>query len=87
MADTPRTRASASADDKKDTPTVAEAIAEVKVEEDPVFTHERLINESAAFFGEPSWIVAGAISSISKKYLSEAEVKAAIKVFLATEVS
>lgn len=91
---TSRTRAStasvaASEDTTPETPkAAAAAVAEDLPEEAPVFPQERLIEEADAFgFGQPSWVVAGALHTISKKNLTTDEVKAAIKAFLATEVS
>lgn len=88
MADSPRTRA-ASNDDTPAKPTVRDAVAEAHEEvapDVPEFPVERLIAESAAFVGQPTWIVAGALSTIRKKTLTVAEVQAAVKAFLATEL-
>lgn len=95
MADGPsRTRASAasavaSEDTTPETPKAAvAAVAEDTPDETPVFSQDRLIAEADAFgFGHPSWVVAGALHTITKKNLTTAEVEAAIKAFLATEVS
>lgn len=74
----------------EDAPTPAqatrEAAAEAKDPEDPTFPRERMINEAMEFIGEPPYVVAGAISAINKQNFTLAEVKAAVKVFLATEV-
>lgn len=74
----------------EDAPTPAqatrEAAAEAKDPEDPTFPRERLINEAYQFIGEEPHVVAGAISAIHKQNLTVAEVKAAVKAFLATEV-
>lgn len=89
-----RTRASAASsaateDPKTDTPTPTQAVAAVEPpEETPTFPQERLIAEAEAFgLGAPSWLVTGALSTVKKKQMTVAEAKAAIKAFLATEVS
>jgi len=69
-----------------DAPTPPEAAKEAKDAGDPTFDRDRLINESYARFGQPVHVVAGAIANISKKKLTEAEVKAAVKAFLVQEV-
>lgn len=90
MADSPRTRA-ASASDGDAPPTPKEAVAAVAETQAPevdTFSQERLIEEADAFkLGAPSWVVAGALSTVKKKNLTVAEAQAAIKAFLATEVS
>lgn len=93
MADGPRTRAAAAGDKdeaKGDAPaTPAEAAAEAKVEEDPTIDRDMLLANAEAYFGEPVWHVAAALASLphNRKNFTVAEVKAAIKAVLATEVS
>jgi hypothetical protein len=53
---------------------------------DDAYDRERLIDEAYVRFGQPSHVVAGAITGINKKTLTEAEVTAAIKAFLTSEV-
>lgn len=89
MADSTRTRAaSASADDEPVTP--KEAAAEAKAEEPEAETFHRdyLLQYSDAVVGHPGFVMAGALAALpaSKKNFSLAEVEAAIKAFLATEV-
>lgn len=77
-----RTRAAnAAGDDETETTPEKEKV------EEPTFSHERLIAEAGAFVGQPSFIVAGALHGVAKKNLTVAEVEAAVKKFLATEVS
>ena len=93
MAESPQTRAAASASsaddgDKKTAPAPAPATsAAAEAPSDPEFHRDRLIAESDAFVGHPTWIVAGALASSKKKHFTVAETKAAVKSFLATEVS
>lgn len=69
-------------------PTEAAKVAarEAVDKSDETFSRERLTDEAYARFGEPQHVVAGAIAGINKKNLTEAEVKAAIKAFLTSEV-
>lgn len=63
-----------------------EAAKSAKKADDATYSRERLIEEAGQFFGQPSHVVAGAIASIPKKSLTTAEVEAAVKAFLSTEV-
>jgi hypothetical protein len=52
-----------------------------KVEDEPVFTHDRLIRECAQAIGYPSHVVAGAIAT-AKKTLTINEAKTACEKWL-----
>ena len=52
----------------------------------PTFTVERLQAQSGDFFGEPSHVVAGALSGVNRKELTIEEAKAAIKAWLKSPV-
>lgn len=69
----------------KSTPKDSEAPTERTVSGELRYSRERLIEESYAFVGEPPHVVAGALATVGKAYLSRDETKAAVAKFLKAE--
>ena len=61
--------------------------AESTSTEATTYEAERLIAESDAFFGEPSHVVAGALSGSSRKTFTKDQADKEIKKFLSSEVT
>lgn len=83
---TERTRASASASEAEE-----QAAPPPRAESDPPnerkYHRERLVTESAAFFGEESYVVAGALASESKQNFTMPEAKKLVSDFRKRPVS
>lgn len=85
MADSQKTAKDAPQEPAKE---AKEAAAAVEVtEEDEKFPVERLVRDGAKLVGHPPHVVAGALSGISKKNLTQDEAKAAVKAWLKTPVT
>lgn len=63
--------------DDKTKPAAAQA-----EQEEPTYEADRLIEQAYDFFGEPSHVVAGALSTERKKNFTRDEAKSLIKAFL-----
>jgi hypothetical protein len=73
------------AEPKVETPEVVEA-PEVIESGEPVFTHERLIQECAPSVGHPPYVIAGALDGVTKKELTVSETAATCDEWLKAQV-
>lgn len=65
----------------------AEAVKATDVsDDDPTFSQERAIANSFDLVGESPEVVAGALSAVTKKNVTQAEVKSAVQKWLKAEV-